>query len=187
MINKQSSLNIYIQKLINNALSKRTIDRVTINLFLKRIQEEKLIKRQNLSSHFCVFFLPIDIQKKKIYLCHHKKADDWIPPGGHIDENELPIQTVIRECREELSININKTQIEFYNISVKHIDNSKHTCKTHFDIWYLITTKEQPFNFIKDEYYDGKWILLSEVKTLIKKNPDFLKIILTLQNTHFLV
>lgn len=185
MIHKQSSLKTYLLRLINSAVSKRTINQSTGDLFLKRIYEEKLIKRQNIFSHFCVFFLPIDIKKKKLYLCHHKKADDWIPPGGHIDENELPVQTVIRECQEELSIKIDKAKIEFYNVSIKHIDNPQHTCKTHYDIWYLITTNEQPFNFIKDEYYDGKWIRLREAKTLIQKNPDFLKIITTLQKTYF--
>ena len=140
MIHKQNSLNDFLLKLMKVALLKPTISKETVDLFLRRLKRDKLIKNENLTDHFCVFFLPVDIQKKKLYLCRHKKADDWIPPGGHINENELPIQTVIRECQEELSIKIDKAKIEFYNVSVKHIDNPKLSCKTHYDIWYLITT-----------------------------------------------
>ena len=31
----------------------------------------------------------------------HPKVQAWLPPGGHIDENEDPVQAVIREIEEE--------------------------------------------------------------------------------------
>jgi len=187
MIDNKSPLYSELKKLMNLASLNNSISKKTIQDFFQRINENKLIKKDNVNSHFCVFFLPADIKNKKIYLCHHKKANDWIPPGGHIDENELPTQTVIRECKEELSINIKSGQIEFLNLSVKQIKNSDQICKTHFDIWYLTHLKTQPINFLQKEFLDAKWVTISEAKKLIKKNPDFLKIILALQNTHFLV
>lgn len=182
MTSKQLSLFDYLLNLIDTASKKRTIDKVSVKLFLKRIKEKKLIKKDNIDSHFCVFFLPVDIRSKMIYLCHHKKADDWIPPGGHIDENELPVQTVIRECKEELSITISEKQIEFFNISVKQIENQKHPCKTHYDLWYLISVHKQLFNYIKKEYYNARWVAVSDAKKYIKKNPDYLHIIELLNN-----
>lgn len=177
MINKKLSLFYYLLNLIDIVSQKNTVNKTTVNLFKKRIKEKKLIKNVNVSNHFCVFFLPIDVQNKKIYLCYHKKANDWIPPGGHIDENELPIQTVIRECKEELSIDINEDQIEFFNLSVKQVDNTNSNCKTHYDIWYLVNLKVQYIDFIKKEYFDAKWVLISEAKKYIKKNPEFLQVI----------
>ena len=34
----------------------------------------------------------------------HKKLQIWLPPGGHIDPDEDPVQAVIREVREETGI-----------------------------------------------------------------------------------
>lgn len=34
-------------------------------------------------------------------LHHHERIDSWLPPGGHIDRDELPIEAARREVREE--------------------------------------------------------------------------------------
>lgn len=40
----------------------------------------------------------------EILMIKHKKLGVWLPPGGHIDENELPCEAVIREIYEETGI-----------------------------------------------------------------------------------
>ena len=44
--------------------------------------------------------------KNKIFLHWHGKVKEWLPPGGHIELNEDPIETAIRETLEELGIEI---------------------------------------------------------------------------------
>lgn len=34
----------------------------------------------------------------------HLKVKAWLPPGGHIDENEDPVQAVLRETEEETGL-----------------------------------------------------------------------------------
>ena len=34
----------------------------------------------------------------------HPKVQAWLPPGGHIDENEDPVQAVLREIEEETGL-----------------------------------------------------------------------------------
>jgi 8-oxo-dGTP pyrophosphatase MutT (NUDIX family) len=34
----------------------------------------------------------------------HKRLQQWMPPGGHIEPNEDPVQAVLREVREETGI-----------------------------------------------------------------------------------
>ena len=34
----------------------------------------------------------------------HPKVKAWLPPGGHIEENEDPVQAVLRETREETGL-----------------------------------------------------------------------------------
>jgi 8-oxo-dGTP pyrophosphatase MutT (NUDIX family) len=34
----------------------------------------------------------------------HEKLDMWLPPGGHIDRDELPHETAVREVGEEIGM-----------------------------------------------------------------------------------
>ncbi|MEF8786168.1 MAG: NUDIX hydrolase [Haloarculaceae archaeon] len=34
----------------------------------------------------------------------HDKLDMWLPPGGHIDRDEVPHEAAVREVREELGL-----------------------------------------------------------------------------------
>ena len=44
------------------------------------------------------------VEGDRTLLHWHKKVQLWLPPGGHIDPNEDPIQAVVREVREETGI-----------------------------------------------------------------------------------
>jgi 8-oxo-dGTP pyrophosphatase MutT (NUDIX family) len=37
-------------------------------------------------------------------LHHHDRLDMWLPPGGHVDRDELPHQAARRECLEETGL-----------------------------------------------------------------------------------
>ncbi len=39
-------------------------------------------------------------------LHHHEKLDMWLPPGGHIDRDELPHEAAKREVREEIGLDV---------------------------------------------------------------------------------
>ncbi len=40
----------------------------------------------------------------KVLMIRHKKLGVWLPPGGHVDDNELPDEAVLREIREETGV-----------------------------------------------------------------------------------
>lgn len=44
------------------------------------------------------------VRDGKTLLLRHKKLGLWLPPGGHIDENELPCDAALREIREETGL-----------------------------------------------------------------------------------
>lgn len=46
------------------------------------------------------------VDKKKFLLVFHKKHQKWLPPGGHLEDNETPPETARREVREETGLEI---------------------------------------------------------------------------------
>jgi 8-oxo-dGTP pyrophosphatase MutT (NUDIX family) len=40
----------------------------------------------------------------RVLLHYHRKLGKWLPPGGHIEANELPDEAAVREVREETGI-----------------------------------------------------------------------------------
>ncbi len=46
------------------------------------------------------------IHQGKVLLLWHKKLNMWLPPGGHIDANELPDEAAVREVKEETGLDV---------------------------------------------------------------------------------
>ena len=44
------------------------------------------------------------VHEGSVALHWHSKIGAWLPPGGHIEENEDPVQAVLREVQEETGI-----------------------------------------------------------------------------------
>lgn len=94
----------------------------------------------------------------KVLLHVHKRAGIWLPPGGHIELNEGPIEAALREVKEEAGLD------------VELVGNKMSDYKPHPMRWEILPPK-----FINRHYYD-------EAKThehidLVyfgtTRNPDF--------------
>jgi 8-oxo-dGTP pyrophosphatase MutT (NUDIX family) len=46
------------------------------------------------------------VRDGKVLLHHHRKLGMWLPPGGHIEEDELPDEAAVREVFEETGIRV---------------------------------------------------------------------------------
>ncbi|HRN70029.1 MAG TPA: NUDIX domain-containing protein [Candidatus Woesebacteria bacterium] len=137
-------------------------------LFLNTSQE--YTRPQNPSHHVGSFFLPISISTKSIYLGHHKKANAWIPPGGHIELNEHPKDTVIREFKEELHYELTTESIELCTISITYLDPKPQAiCKIHYDLCYLVYMDSMvDFQFDTREFYNAQWFPIDQALSQIK-------------------
>lgn len=127
--------------------------------------------------HYCSFFLPYDQKLGKIYLGDHIKAEGWIPPGGHIEPGETPSEAALREMKEELRVEINKSSLEPFNLSVTVVNRPKSGCMTHYDVWHLVHISEQDFDFDRHEYHDARWFNLKAGVAKMQVHPHFASII----------
>ena len=144
----------------------------TKNLFLQRLQQGGLTRDENSEDHFSVFFLPYDPITKKVLIGSHKKSGLNLPNGGHVDKGEMPPQTLAREFKEELGLDLNEYQVHGRSyLTITEIENpSKQFCKRHYDIWYFVKVDQDNFNFDPElaaiEFDHLEWVGSKEIKTL---------------------
>lgn len=185
----QHSKNKHAPKITNTALSifselsklesDPEVDRNLLVKFHMRLKRKNILRSSGTPDHFCVFFLPVDRDSNMIFLGNHIKANDWIPPGGHIEQNESPLETIRREMKEELKYKLDKEVIELFSLTIKSI--KKKDCQKHWDLWYVIYMPKIDFIFDKSEYYNVKWVTWNEAKYLTK-NRDYNAVIQKLRS-----
>ena len=114
------------------------------------------------------------IHNNKVLLIHHKKSGKWLPPGGHIEKDETPDETLIREIKEETRLEIEtlnrndvpkedniieQLAVPFY-VNVHNVGDHNHCC-----FFYLCIPKNPEDILInKSEVNDFKWLTAEELK-----------------------
>ncbi len=126
-----------------------------------------MISRDFVTVAFCV-------NNGKVLLLHHKKTNMWLPPGGHIDENELPCECAIREFKEETGLNIELIGKEEKLGEVKKLIQPKHIQledieegHQHIDLIYFAKLKNPNQSIVvkKDEVYNIRWFSEEELNS----------------------
>ncbi len=63
------------------------------------------ILTSTLQRHFTATAFIINSRKQTLLLWH-KRLQRWMPPGGHVDDNETPEDAAKRECKEETNLDV---------------------------------------------------------------------------------
>lgn len=134
-------------------------------------------------------------QVPQILLVYHPKIGKWLPPGGHIEENELPHEAACRECFEETGIevealsslgifqgNINRwNAISLptpYAMLLENIPSwNDQPAHQHIDHLYLVERKKD-MRMASHDLHHLKWFSFDELQEL---RPDEEVFVETLQ------
>jgi len=89
------------------------------------------------------------VQNGKVLLTWNKKCSTWVPIGGHIEPNELPCDSVMREAKEESGLDIeifspNKGKTANIEQPVQiNLDNVREDHK-HINLMYFANCQRGP-------------------------------------------
>ena len=141
--------------------SKHIVD--TLNWIKSAKSIFRISKPDNPNKHLVSYFVVFDYLENKVLLVNHKKAGLWLPSGGHVEVGEDPVDTVKRECLEELNI-----KAEFYYNAPIFITQTVTVGLTagHTDVslWYVIKGNSRiKYNFDQEEFSDIKWFGLEQI------------------------
>ena len=133
--------------------------------------------------HLVSYFVLFDEIASQILLVDHKKAQLWLPAGGHVDINEDPKETVRRECMEELNISpLFFTETPFFLSSSVTVGLT--AGHTDVSLWYLLKGhhKDQ-YVFDEREFNSIKWFDLSNIP-YDKADPHLRRFVQKLATVH---
>ena len=110
--------------------------------------------------HFCVTTYVTNSDHSKFLMILHKKLKKWMPPGGHIDPNEIPDNAAVRETREETGldvkligerINIKDTLVRPFGVQLNTVEENHE----HIDLIYLAIPKTSSKLILNRQESDG--------------------------------
>lgn len=114
-------------------------------------------------THLVSYFVIVSPEMDRILLVDHKKAELWLPLGGHVDPGENPKETVRREAKEELGIDAEFLFDEPLLLTVtKTVGNvAKHT---DVSLWYLLKgDPSQVLDYDPNEFHQIRWFGIDEI------------------------
>ncbi|MZF85763.1 NUDIX hydrolase [Streptomyces sp. SID5643] len=115
--------------------------------------------------HLVSYFVVLDDTSGRLLLVAHRKAGLWLPAGGHVEPEEDPWSTVVRECREELGIRATASQITgelpFFLTVTETRGQGLHT---DVSLWYLLDADAESITSYDQGEFDAiRWLTAEQV------------------------
>jgi len=113
--------------------------------------------------HLVSYFALIDEQRGQVLLVDHKLAGLWLPSGGHVEPDEDPRATVVRELLEELGLAADFIQPNPLFITVTRTvgQDGGHT---DVSLWYLLRgDSSREIEFDLGEFHGVRWFGFGEI------------------------
>jgi 8-oxo-dGTP diphosphatase len=129
--------------------------------------------------HLVSYFAVVD--GESILLVDHKNARLWLPPGGHVEPDEHPRATVVREVREELGINPAHDIAGPLMVSCT-VTVGLSSGHTDVSLWYVVNaSKELAMTHDAQEFERIRWFHYSELP-LARSDPHLTRFVRKLRS-----
>ena len=125
----------------------------------------RIAKPDKPPKHLVSYFVVIDPEHRSLLLGDHIKAQLWLPTGGHVELNEDPRQTVVREAQEELHLSavfLRNNQHPFFITVTETVGLT--AGHTDVSLWYLLRGDVHgQLDFDRSEFTDMAWFTFAEI------------------------
>lgn len=115
--------------------------------------------------HLVSYFVVLDGTHGRLLLVAHRKAGLWLPAGGHVEPDEDPWATVVRECQEELGIEAVASPITGERPFFLTVTRTRGH-GTHIDVslWYVINADARAITSYDESEFDAiRWVTDDQV------------------------
>ena len=120
-------------------------------------------KPDNMEQHLGVLTQVLSPDRESVYLINHKKAQMWLPPGGHVDKDVSLQEAVRNEIREELNIEaafIDENSF-FHTRTLTQGSNAGHIDVTY---WFMLEgDTSMQYEVQEKEASGSKWFKIQEL------------------------
>ena len=116
------------------------------------------------------------VRDGKTLLLFHKKLQMWLPPGGHIDDGELPDEAVLREIKEETGLEAEilspkrvpdppETKVKFLHVpNHVQLEDIPNGHPQHIDLIYFCRAKDGDAVRAPSEHDDLRWHTVADLQ-----------------------
>lgn len=122
--------------------------------------------------------------ENQILLVHHKKLKVWTAPGGHVELDENPMQTLWREITEETGLQKNNLELIETGPTVKDLKSTKSFLPIstpfamfvvdygsvmnhkHIDLCYLLTSNSTNIALESSSSHDIGWFREEQIDVI---------------------
>ncbi len=132
----------------------------------------------------CISATCFVVDSGRVLFMKHRKLGNWMPPGGHVEANENPLQAVHRELLEEVGYKVKiidpypkehkvvvsgtSDTVELptpLSVLLEHVDypTEKHD---HFDVVYLAVIDKSQGQVAAESSDDMQWVDEKEIDGL---------------------
>ena len=114
------------------------------------------------------------VHRKRVLLVHHKKYNEWLPIGGHVDLDEDPEQALFKEIHEEcgLKVKILADKPAIAHLGVKpiftpsYVDVHRITgTHKHIAFVYFGTSRSGKVRLHEREHRAFRWVSRAELSS----------------------
>jgi 8-oxo-dGTP diphosphatase len=169
MAHQKEDIRSIISQIVSSIEPFDTIEEEQIGFVLKWIASGdeifRISKPADPDIHLVSYFALLSPEENKILLVDHKKANLWLPPGGHIEPGEHPKEAVKREIQEELGIEATFLIDPPLFLTISRTTEDSHfSSHTDVSLWYVLKgSSDWHLDFDKEEFNEIKWFDLNKI------------------------
>ena len=134
------------------------------------LEREELHNRNKLHNEVTIYIIN---DKEEVLLQRRSKTRRFCPNmlgviAGHVSYNESPLESAIRETKEEVGLKVNKNNI--YPLYDRYLVKEKFNNHFMYPFYTICNLKEEEFKVQKKELSYVKWYKIEDIINMIENN-----------------